>query len=187
MVTSLFRRLIPKPVPNSGSELRDHLANERTFLSWTRMGLAFAAMALALGRLDLIDRMFNTRWGNDKFLHPSSPSQPEQQSTKKTLAQAQSPEKSNPPTQSLYAKDGKAARADLLASRVCQAISIWCFGYGLYRYVSIRRNLMRGQFVPGIWGPVLMTCGSLGVFGTVMHFDWKKSISEVIGERRNGN
>ncbi|KOS39617.1 hypothetical protein ACN38_g9539 [Penicillium nordicum] len=57
----LFRRLLSQPVANKGSELRDHQANERTFLSWNRFGLAFAAMSLALARLDIIDNIFNRK------------------------------------------------------------------------------------------------------------------------------
>ncbi|CRL28917.1 Protein of unknown function DUF202 [Penicillium camemberti] len=30
----IFRRLLSQPVANNGSELRDHQANERTFMSW---------------------------------------------------------------------------------------------------------------------------------------------------------
>lgn len=60
LVNRLRQLLFPKAVLNNGSQLRDHLANERTFLSWTRMGLAFAAMALALGRLGMIDHVFST-------------------------------------------------------------------------------------------------------------------------------
>jgi hypothetical protein len=63
---------------------------------------------------------------------------------------------------------------DLLASRLCQAISVWSFGYGIFRYLSVRRNLARGQFVPAIWGPVVMTAGTLGVIGTIIQMDWKR-------------
>lgn len=60
MPFSIFRRIlpksVPKPVTNTGSQLRDHQANERPFLSWIRMGLAFAAISHPLG---IIDDVFN--------------------------------------------------------------------------------------------------------------------------------
>ncbi|KAL2812249.1 hypothetical protein BDW59DRAFT_177006 [Aspergillus cavernicola] len=139
---SFMRRLLPKPVANTGSQLRDHQANERTFLSWTRMGLAFAAMGLAVGRLGLIEHLFSPQ------LHtPESTSE------------------------SHHEKDSP----DLLASRLCQGISVWSFGYGLFRYISVRKNLGKGQFVPSIWGPVVMTTGTLGVIGMIIEVDWKRS------------
>ncbi|KAK6599991.1 enolase [Botrytis cinerea] len=45
--------LFTKPIANTGSVARDHLANERTFLSWTRSGLAFVALALKHDHGDL--------------------------------------------------------------------------------------------------------------------------------------
>lgn len=145
------------------------------------MGLAFAAMALALGRLSLIDRMVNERWGgkgggggtiiiNDNNSNPSDHNGKLLSSTsdRNKAKAAEIPNSDSP---------GRTG-ADLVASRVCQGISIWCFGYGLYRYVAVRNHLMRGVFVPGIWGPILMTGGSLGVFATVMHFDWRRSVSD---------
>lgn len=41
-------------LPNLGSEARDHLANERTWLAWTRTSLAFAALGLGVDRFDLL-------------------------------------------------------------------------------------------------------------------------------------
>lgn len=135
-------RVLPKAVPNSGSTLRDHHANERTFLAWTRTGIGFAAMALALGRLEYLDRVMSSALSSN-------------------LSQ---PRISSP---------GPAQKSDLVAEvekgitapRVCQAISMYAFTYGLFRYVSVQRQLVKGLYVPGIWGPVVLTVGSLGIFG----------------------
>lgn len=154
----LFRRLLPKPVPNTGSQLRDHQANERTFLSWTRMGLAFAAMSLALARLDIIDNVFNC-----KRREAAGAFKPSLQDilVGKRLSTAQ-----NSVAEETSIELGSVN--NLVASHICQAISIWSFGYSFTRYISVRRNLLQGRYVPAIWGPLLITCGSLCVFGITL-------------------
>ncbi|KAL4783838.1 hypothetical protein BJX76DRAFT_357623 [Aspergillus varians] len=158
-MASLFRRLLPKPVANTGSQLRDHQANERTFLSWTRMGLAFAAMGLAVGRLGLIEHLFSPDVG----------------------IISKSRDKTDTAPGPLRLKTSP----DVLASRMCQVISVWSFGYGLSRYVSVRRNLAKNQFVPAIWGPVLMTVGTLGVIGVLIQMDWKRPAPARKNDRVN--
>jgi uncharacterized membrane protein YidH (DUF202 family) len=44
-------------IANTGSVARDHLANERTFLSWTRTGLGFVALGVALAKLDALEAL----------------------------------------------------------------------------------------------------------------------------------
>ncbi|KAJ5467000.1 hypothetical protein N7475_004752 [Penicillium sp. IBT 31633x] len=155
----LFRRLLPKPVANNGSQLRDHQANERTFLSWTRMGLAFAAMSLALARLDFIDNVLRRKFRDEEVAAPKQPLQIGLMGNLPIGARIPVTEKVPEKTPILLSHAN-----DQLASRVCQAISIWSFGYSFARYISVRRNLLLGRFVPAIWGPFLITCGSLGVF-----------------------
>jgi hypothetical protein len=159
----LFRRVLPKSVANDGSQLRDHQANERTFLSWNRMGLAFAAMSLALARLDIIDNIFNRK------------SREEATNAPKSSAPTASPETLSNRADIAVAENGSPILIgntnDRVASRVCQAISIWSFGYSFARYMSTRRNLLQGRFIPAIWGPLLITCGSLGVFGITLKLE----------------
>ncbi|KAF7505571.1 hypothetical protein GJ744_000651 [Endocarpon pusillum] len=38
----------PLLIPNSSSDVRDHLANERTFLSWLRLGIYLAVVSIAI-------------------------------------------------------------------------------------------------------------------------------------------
>lgn len=151
MASSLIRRVIPARVANTGSQQRDHHANERTFLSWTRAGLGFAAMALALDRLDAIDRLLQSKLG----LGDLQPSLPERQVANK--------EPKNPPAQAPKTSVALLANG-LSATRLCELLGVWCLGYGFYRYWSMRRYLMIGQFVPAFWGPVFMTVGSFGAF-----------------------
>lgn len=145
-MTSLLHRLriLPKAVPNSGSTLRDHHANERTFLAWTRTGIGFAAMALALGRLEYVDRVMASALSSSSISTPP-PSPPEHiQNSSDIVAEVEK---------------------GITAPRICQAISMYTFTYGLFRYVSVQRQLVKGLYVPGIWGPVVLTMGSLGIFG----------------------
>lgn len=148
--------LRPKPVANNGSQLRDHLANERTFLSWTRMGLAFAAMALGLGRLGILDHVVNTQWDNEPKQSPNEAS-----TSTGSTEERHSTDAHEPKFQLMGAND-------ILASKLCWVISSWSFGYGSFRYVSIRQSLLSGRFVPAIWGPILMTFGSIGSLGILL-------------------
>ena len=52
----MFRRLtsllFPAELKNTGSVARDLLASERTFLAWTRTGLGFIALGIALEKVE---------------------------------------------------------------------------------------------------------------------------------------
>jgi len=56
-MSKLFSLFLSKPISNTGSVARDHLANERTFLSWTRTGLGFVALGVALAKLDALEAL----------------------------------------------------------------------------------------------------------------------------------
>lgn len=64
-------------------------------------------------------------------------------------------------------RDSSVMLKDITASRVCQGLGAWSLGYGFYRYWSMRRYLLVGQFVPAFWGPVFMTVGSFGALVTL--------------------
>lgn len=53
----ILKLLSATPIANTGSVARDHLANERTFLSWIRTGLGFAALGVALAKLDALEAL----------------------------------------------------------------------------------------------------------------------------------
>lgn len=52
MLSRLSRFISPPPLPNTGSLARDLLASERTFLAWTRTGLTFIALGVALEKVE---------------------------------------------------------------------------------------------------------------------------------------
>ncbi|TVY85641.1 hypothetical protein LAWI1_G008865 [Lachnellula willkommii] len=56
-MSRILKLLSAAPLANTGSVARDHLANERTFLSWTRTGLGFVALGVALAKLDALEAL----------------------------------------------------------------------------------------------------------------------------------
>jgi uncharacterized membrane protein YidH (DUF202 family) len=56
-MSRLLKYLSAAPIANTGSVARDHLANERTFLSWTRTGLGFVALGVALAKLEVLEAL----------------------------------------------------------------------------------------------------------------------------------
>ncbi|TVY44080.1 hypothetical protein LSUB1_G000806 [Lachnellula subtilissima] len=56
-MSRILRLLSSAPIANTGSVARDHLANERTFLSWTRTGLGFVALGVALAKLNALEAL----------------------------------------------------------------------------------------------------------------------------------
>lgn len=172
MATSL-RRLLPSRVANTGSQQRDHHANERTFLSWTRAGLGFAAMALALDRLDAIDRLLTSKLGLGSVVSPPReavhlPFQHDGQAVNKEPHGGFDTSTPTSTSTLQFNKMGPTALSNAFsASRLCQLLGLWSLGYGFFRYWSMRRYLLKGQFVPAFWGPVLMTTGSFAAFMTL--------------------
>ncbi|ETN45998.1 uncharacterized protein HMPREF1541_00181 [Cyphellophora europaea CBS 101466] len=52
MLSRLLRYIRAEPLANTGSVARDLLASERTFLAWTRSGLGFIALGIALEKVE---------------------------------------------------------------------------------------------------------------------------------------
>ncbi|KAK0263505.1 hypothetical protein LTR91_026721 [Friedmanniomyces endolithicus] len=53
-MSSFFSRLRGERLKNTGSLARDLLASERTFLAWTRTGLGFIALGVALEKVEAL-------------------------------------------------------------------------------------------------------------------------------------
>ncbi|THZ58044.1 hypothetical protein D6C85_10324 [Aureobasidium pullulans] len=51
----LFSRIKGSVLQNTGSTARDHLASERTYLSWMRTGLGFLALGIGVERFNQLD------------------------------------------------------------------------------------------------------------------------------------
>lgn len=52
LLSRLLRYVHAEPLPNTGSLARDLLASERTFLAWSRTGLGFIALGVALEKVE---------------------------------------------------------------------------------------------------------------------------------------
>ena len=52
MAARFLQILRAPPIPNTGSVPRDLLPSERTFLAWTRTGLGFIALGVALEKVE---------------------------------------------------------------------------------------------------------------------------------------
>jgi uncharacterized membrane protein YidH (DUF202 family) len=56
-MSRFLKFLSATPIANTGSVARDHLANERTFLSWNRTGLGFVALGVVLAKLEALEAL----------------------------------------------------------------------------------------------------------------------------------
>jgi putative membrane protein len=55
------------------ANLRDHLANQRTFLAWLRTGLALVAFGLVVGRLSLFLHYLGATVSPHQSVQPQPP------------------------------------------------------------------------------------------------------------------
>lgn len=60
MLQRLLRYIKSDAIPNTGSVTRDLLASERTFLAWTRSGLGFIALGIALEKVEALAELSPT-------------------------------------------------------------------------------------------------------------------------------
>jgi uncharacterized membrane protein YidH (DUF202 family) len=141
----LFRTPIYK---NTGSVARDHLASERTFLSWIRSGLGFLALGIAIERFNQLDLS-----ALSESSVPSSTSAPTSSSVNSTSPQQD--KDSN--------KDGKQ---HLLVGALLGTGSA-TIAYGTARYFSNLRMLERGLYKPAYFGAAGLSVAVGGLAGGV--------------------
>ncbi|KAI8611606.1 hypothetical protein BC830DRAFT_1053140, partial [Chytriomyces sp. MP71] len=126
---------------NTGSTARDHLANERTFLAWSRTGLGFVGLGVALETFS------------------SQRNHPDQTPT----LDHEAPLANASPLTLIY--NHAVSTPDRLASATLIGIGGLFLGFGTVRYFSVLRLLTRGQFQPNTLGIGMMVASSSLITG----------------------
>jgi uncharacterized membrane protein YidH (DUF202 family) len=142
----LFRTPIYK---NTGSVARDHLASERTFLSWIRSGLGFLALGIAIERFNQLDLS-----ALSESSVPSSTSAPTSSSSVNSTSPQQDKNRN---------EDGKQ---HLLVGALLGTGSA-SIVYGTARYFSNLRMLERGLYKPAYFGAAGLSVAVAGLAGGV--------------------
>ncbi|KAJ3029381.1 UNVERIFIED_CONTAM: hypothetical protein HDU68_012348 [Siphonaria sp. JEL0065] len=140
---TMFRstRFFSSAIPNTGSTARDHLANERTFLAWSRTGLGFVGLGIAL-------ETFGYQRQN-------------QQQPQQGLLQHQQPH----PSLSTIASHVTSSQ-DRLASATLIGMGGMFLAFGTVRYFNVLRLLTQGKFQPNTKGIGMMVASSFLITGT---------------------
>ncbi|CAD7972283.1 unnamed protein product [Amoebophrya sp. A25] len=157
-------------VENTGSVARDHLANERTFLAWAQVGLAFTAAGTALFSAYQTEREVSskvrgiiqdensTNATDTSSSSSSSPGAPAAPSPTRGVGAVPTDSSQHVPTPIRGAGAGKkpvvVARSTLTREEkiAIGAGLLWLNGgillvYSLYRYRSVQSALKRGKFI----------------------------------------
>jgi uncharacterized membrane protein YidH (DUF202 family) len=132
---------------NTGSVARDHLASERTFLSWIRTGLGFVALGIAIERFSQLDLR--------ELLHP--------QDRRSTEAADYDEERQ-------LEKEHSHVFVGTLMGLGSGSIV-----YGTARYFSNLRHLEQGRFRPAYHGAAFLALGVAGLAGGVYGSAVKRS------------
>jgi uncharacterized membrane protein YidH (DUF202 family) len=158
------------PVANTGSTARDHLANERTYLAWTRSSLALIALGIGLERFETLRQDIISLPQAAAIASPlSSPPSP----TSATTLSAPTGTASSPfdlfNTFANLSSNRKISLILTTTGAVTAATSV-------SRYYSVLHELQRNSFTPNVRGVFLISAACFGVFGAVLS-------SEVQGYR----
>ncbi|KAL2210136.1 hypothetical protein CC79DRAFT_482995 [Sarocladium strictum] len=111
---------------NTGSVARDHLASERTYLAWTRTGLGFVALGIAVERFSRFEMMESARGD-------------------RTLVTAKGKEES---------RQEQLSRRILVGTLM--TLGTGSVIYATRRYFTVLRRLEQGKFPPAYHGVAAM-------------------------------
>jgi uncharacterized membrane protein YidH (DUF202 family) len=139
-MTSRIRNFFKTPLfKNTGSTARDHLASERTFLAWTRTGLGFIALGIAIERFSQLDLAALVR----ELKAANNP-------TTSTGISKPSDTKD-----SIQSTSKHTAHEQLLVSTLL-GTGMGSIVYGTMRYFTTLRVLEQGGFKPAFNGPAVL-------------------------------
>ncbi|KAH9836693.1 uncharacterized protein C8Q71DRAFT_707677 [Rhodofomes roseus] len=125
-------------VENTGSTARDHLANERTYLAWTRTSLGLIALVIGVERFERFRADLKAQMG------------PASQSQSAELEHAQ------------QVKHGRHLAGTLLATGVATLVM------GTWRYYATLQDLQKGVFRPNVQGVAMVAVGCACVTAAVV-------------------
>ena len=133
-------------VKNSGSTARDHLANERTYLAWTRTSLGLIALGIGVERFERFraDMQAQAQARDGALPSPESQAEHERQIQR-----------------------GRQLAGTLLATGVATLVT------GTWRYYATLRDLQAGVFRPNVHGVALVTAGCACVTAAVVRSEWR--------------
>ncbi|KAF1998047.1 hypothetical protein P154DRAFT_524360 [Amniculicola lignicola CBS 123094] len=154
---SFLQRLRTPIYKNTGSTARDHLASERTYLSWLRSGLGFIALGIAIERFSQLDL--------PSLLGEIS------QNISSTPQSSKSP---NGEVEDRWRKD--ATQKEHLLVGALLGTGGGSIVYGTARYFSTMRMLERGQFKPAYFGAAGLSVLVAGIAGGVYVQAFKERI-----------
>lgn len=147
---SFLRRLRTPVYQNTGSTARDHLASERTYLSWLRTGLGFIALGIAIERFNQLDL--------NAILQPPASSTSASALPARNAASARIGDKD---------RDKQERKKEHLLVGALLGTGSGSIVYGTARYFSNMRMLEKGLFKPAYFGAAGLSVAVAGLAGGV--------------------
>jgi uncharacterized membrane protein YidH (DUF202 family) len=162
---SFLRRLRTPVYQNTGSTARDHLASERTYLSWLRTGLGFIALGIAIERFNQLDLSTLLQPPVRQYASDST------SMTSASLSQANDAPARKSSETGVKPKDHRLV-GSLLGTGLGSIV------YGTSRYFSNMRMLEQGLFKPAYFGAMGLSVTVAGVAGMVYVEALKEQLRE---------
>lgn len=177
---SYLARIRAPILNNTGSTARDHLASERTFLSWLRMSLAFVALGIAIERfselnLDHFRERPRSVDDNVRTVFQRIPLQSPKQRPAYSRQSGSSTKTSPSPA---HEHASHAAPASFQIDSM--ALTMLIIGgsstmYAVARFHTNSRLLRQGMFRPAVYGPISFGAVVLGLSSRTVWKPLKKT------------
>ncbi|KAG5419347.1 hypothetical protein I9W82_003114 [Candida metapsilosis] len=146
-------------LPNKGSVARDHLANERTFLAWTRTALVFVTFGIGFMQFYRLEEKSQCPQISQPLAHPSSSS-------------------SSTTTTSLF--NHNISNTVIALCRPIGGMSIilgiLTILFGMYRYFTVQRALMKQEFPVTRLAVVVLLLINLSILILLLVLNFKVSL-----------
>ncbi|CCG25784.1 hypothetical protein CORT_0C04110 [Candida orthopsilosis Co 90-125] len=144
-------------LPNKGSVARDHLANERTFLSWTRTSLVFVTFGIGFMQFYRLEEKSQCPQISQPLPHPDS---------------------TTSSSTSLF--NHNISNTVIALCRpiggMCIILGILTILFGMYRYFTVQRALMKQEFPVTRLTVVVLLLINLGILILLLVLNFKVSL-----------